>query len=109
MCPKWPFMSKSAEGRGMFQIKNTTFMTGLSYFVYDVPFQVQTFKCAHFYYKNLDFLGAKYGVYHTRPLTLIGPVVSEEKMFKECGRQRRRTTETYLYYKLTNELSAQVS
>ena len=32
-------------------------------------------------------------------LTLIGPVVSEEKMFKECG--RRRTTEAYLSYKLT--------
>ena len=32
-------------------------------------------------------------------LTLIGPVVSEEKMFKECG--RRRTTEVYLSYKLT--------
>ena len=31
-------------------------------------------------------------------LTLIGPVVSEEKMFKECG---RRTTEAYLSYKLT--------
>ena len=30
-------------------------------------------------------------------LTLIGPVVSEEKMFKECGRRRR----TYLSYKLT--------
>ena len=34
-------------------------------------------------------------------LTLIGPVVSEEKMFEECGRQR--TTEAYLSYKLTNE------
>ena len=43
-------------------------------------------------------------------LTLIGPVVSEEKMFKECGRRRtttaddddvRRTTEAYLFYKLT--------
>ena len=33
-------------------------------------------------------------------LTLIGPVVSEEKMFKECGR-RQRTTEAYLSYKLT--------
>ena len=32
-------------------------------------------------------------------LTLIGPVVSEEKMFKECG--RRRMTEAYLSYKLT--------
>ena len=39
-------------------------------------------------------------------LTLICLVVSEEKMFKECGRRmtddrRRRTTETYLSYKLT--------
>ena len=41
-------------------------------------------------------------------LTLIGPVVSEEKMFKECGRRRTtmdedvlRTTEAYLSYKLT--------
>ena len=32
-------------------------------------------------------------------LTLIGPVVSEEKMFKECG--RRGTTEAYLSFKLT--------
>ena len=32
-------------------------------------------------------------------LTLIGPVVSEEKMFMECG--RRCTTEAYLSYKLT--------
>ena len=32
-------------------------------------------------------------------LTLIGPVVSEEKMFKECG--RRTMTEAYLSYKLT--------
>ena len=41
-------------------------------------------------------------------LALIGPVVSEEKMFKECGRQPddRRTTEAYLSYKLTNEPSA---
>ena len=31
--------------------------------------------------------------------TWPGPVVSEETMFKECGRQRR--TETYLSYKLT--------
>ena len=38
-------------------------------------------------------------------LTLIGQAVSEEEMFKECGRQ---TTETHLYYKLTSELSAQV-
>ena len=40
---------------------------------------------------------------HTRSsvwnLTLIDPVVSEEKMFKECG--PRRTTEAYLSYKLT--------
>ena len=37
-------------------------------------------------------------------LTLIGPVVSEEKMFKECGHQTtddRQTTETYQSYKLT--------
>ena len=40
-------------------------------------------------------------------LTLIDPVVSEEKMFKECG--RRRTTDAYLSYKLTSEPSAQVS
>ena len=44
-------------------------------------------------------------------LTLIGLVVSEEKMFKECGRRRathdvRRTTEAYLSYKLTSEPSA---
>ena len=39
-------------------------------------------------------------------LTLTGQVVSEEKMFKECGRQ---TTEANLSYKLTSELSAQVS
>ena len=36
-----------------------------------------------------------------RNLTLIGPVVSEEKMFEECG--RRTTTNAYLYYKLTSE------
>ena len=49
-------------------------------------------------------------------LTLIGQAVSEEKMFKECGRRtddRRRKdgrmTEAYLYYKLTSEPSAQVS
>ena len=40
-------------------------------------------------------------------LTLIGPVISEEKMFKAYG--RRRTTEACLYYKLTNEPSVQVS
>ena len=34
-------------------------------------------------------------------LTLIGPVVSEEKMFKECGRRTMTTTEAYLSYKLT--------
>ena len=35
-------------------------------------------------------------------LTLIGPMVPEEKMLKECG-QRRTTTEAYMYlsYKLT--------
>ena len=38
--------------------------------------------------------------------TLIGQAVSEEKMFKECG---RRTTEAYLYYKLISEPSVQVS
>ena len=32
-------------------------------------------------------------------LTLIGPVVSEEKMFKRCG--RRRMTKAYLSYNLT--------
>ena len=47
-------------------------------------------------------------------LTLTGPVVSEEKMFKECGRQHMmydawHTTEAYLSYKLTSEPSAQVS
>ena len=39
-------------------------------------------------------------------LASLCPVVSEKKMFKECGRQ---TTEAYLSYKLTNEPSAQVS
>ena len=34
-------------------------------------------------------------------LTLTGPVVSEEKMFKECGRRWRMTTDDYLSYKLT--------
>ena len=41
-------------------------------------------------------------------LTLVGPVVSAEKMFKERGRRtddRRRTMEAYLSYKLTNEPS----
>ena len=44
-------------------------------------------------------------------LASIGPVVSEEKMFKEYGRQTdgQRTTEAYLSYKLTNEPLAQVS
>ena len=45
-------------------------------------------------------------------LTLIGPVVSEEKMFKEGGRRTddgRGTTEAYLSYELTYEPSAQVS
>ena len=35
-------------------------------------------------------------------LTLIGPIVSEEKMFEECG---RRTTEACISYKLTDEPS----
>ena len=35
-------------------------------------------------------------------LTLIGRVVSEKKMFQECG--RRQTTETYLHHNLTFEL-----
>ena len=39
-------------------------------------------------------------------LTLIGKSVSDEKMFKEYGRQ---TTEAHLSYKLTSELSAQMS
>ena len=43
-------------------------------------------------------------------LASIGPVVSEEKMFKECGQQTDgQTTEAYLSYKLTNEPLAQVS
>ena len=42
-------------------------------------------------------------------LALIGPVVSEEKMFENVDIQHThihthiRTTEAYLYYKLTNE------
>ena len=43
-------------------------------------------------------------------LASICPVISEEKMFKECGLQTddRRLTEAYLsYIKLTNEPSAQ--
>ena len=39
-------------------------------------------------------------------MTLIAPVVSEEKIFKECGRW---TTEAYISYKLTSEPSAQES
>ena len=44
-------------------------------------------------------------------LASIGPVVSEEKTFKECGRRTDdgQMTEAYLSYKLTNEPSAQVS
>ena len=38
-------------------------------------------------------------------LTLIGQAVSEEKMFKSVD-DRRRTTEAYLSYKLTNEPTA---
>ena len=36
-------------------------------------------------------------------LNVIGPVVSEEKMFKECGRRRRTTTDNggLPIYKLT--------
>ena len=34
-------------------------------------------------------------------LTLTGPVVSEEKMFKKCGWQQTTPTEAYLSYKLT--------
>ena len=41
-------------------------------------------------------------------LTLIGPAVTEEKMFKSVD-DRRRTTEAYLSYKLTSEPQAQVS
>ena len=37
---------------------------------------------------------------------MVGPAVSEEKLFKECG---WRTTDAYLSYKLTSEPSAQVS
>ena len=40
----------------------------------------------------------------------IGPVVSKEKMFKECGRRTDgQTTEAYLSYKLTDAPSALVS
>ena len=46
-------------------------------------------------------------------LTMTGLVVSEEMMFKECGRrhmtyERLQRTETYIYYKLSNEPSPQV-
>ena len=36
-------------------------------------------------------------------LTLIGQAVSEEKTFKECGRQRRTDNGACLHYKLTYE------
>ena len=41
-------------------------------------------------------------------LASIGPVVSQKKMFKECGWRTDdgRTTEVYLSYKLTNKPSA---
>ena len=43
-------------------------------------------------------------------LASISLVVSEVKMFKECGRRMMDgRTDTYLSYKLTNEPSAQVS
>ena len=44
-------------------------------------------------------------------LTLTGPAVSEDKIFKDCGRRTDRwhTTEAYLSYKLTSESVAQVS
>ena len=43
-------------------------------------------------------------------LSLIGPVVSEEKMFENVdGRMDGRTPEWLVYYKLTHEPSAQVS
>ena len=38
-----------------------------------------------------------------RNLTLIGQAVSEEKMFKECGRWWRTDNRACLYYKLTYE------
>ena len=45
--------------------------------------------------------------------TLIGQAVSEEKMFKRVEdrwrRDRRQTTEAYLFYKLNNEPLAQIS
>ena len=43
-------------------------------------------------------------------LASIGPVVSEEKMFKRLWTtDNKRTMEAYLSYKLTNQPSAQVS
>ena len=43
-------------------------------------------------------------------LASIGPVVSEEMMFKECGRRMAgQMTDAYLSYKLTNEPLVQVS
>ena len=43
-------------------------------------------------------------------LALIGPVVSEEKMFEKVDTHTYiRTTEAYLSYKLTTEPSAQMS
>ena len=43
-------------------------------------------------------------------LASIGPVVSEEEMFKECGRGKERWHRpTYPILKLTNEPRAQVS
>ena len=43
-------------------------------------------------------------------LSLIGPVVSEEKMFENVdGRTDGRTPEWLVYYKLIHEPSAQVS
>ena len=43
-------------------------------------------------------------------LTSIGPVVSEEKMCKECGCQVTDDgRQAYLFYKLTSGPSAQVS
>ena len=45
-------------------------------------------------------------------MSSIGPVVSEEKMFENIDGRRtdgRRMPESLVYYKLTNEPSAQVS
>ena len=47
-----------------------------------------------------------------RNLTLIGPAVSEEKLFKNVvstTTHNKLTTEAYLSYKLTTEPSVQVS